>query len=376
MLYSASSMGQSAVFKGILDDLEQEVGDSRDNPIIGWTCTYLPLEILDAGGLQPYRILPEPSSEQADAYLDPNFCPLIKTSLGTAIQGGYSFLSGIIMLNTCDGMRRLHDAWKFYCPQSFSMLLDVPRTITPASVAYFRERLWDLVERVGQHFGVRISEDGLTTAVKEANYTRSLMHRLLSVRGRGYPSLGYGDIVDILAERWRNPRKVFNEALKRYTEQLEATPRTTTDGFRVMLTGSLVDGSSLIRIVEELGGEVVGFDLCTGGRFVEEVSLTSDPLKSLSEAYLMKTPCARMYDTGRRISHIRDEVDRTGAHGVIYYSLKFCDPYLYEAPAVREALGRMGIPVLFIEGEYTGRVSGGVRTRVQAFLEMLERNEP
>jgi len=367
-------MGETLSFKEILSDLAKEALDSEERPIIGWTCTYLPLEILDAGGLQPYRILPEPSSEQADAYLDPNFCPLIKTSLGMAIQGGYSFLSGIIMVNTCDGMRRLYDVWKFYCPQSFSMLLDVPRTITPTSVAYFRERLRELAERVEQHFGVRITEDILASAVEEANYTRVLMRQLLSVRGRGEPPLGYGDIVDIIAERWRNPRKVFNEALKRYLKQVEANPNTSTDGLRLMLTGSLVDGSSLIRTVEELGGEVVGFDLCTGGRFVEEVSLSLDLLKSLSEAYLMKSPCARMYDTARRISHIRDEVDRTGALGVIYYSLKFCDPYLYEAPAVKEALIRMGVRLLFIEGEYTGRVSGGVRTRVQAFLEMLERN--
>jgi benzoyl-CoA reductase/2-hydroxyglutaryl-CoA dehydratase subunit BcrC/BadD/HgdB len=374
VLYCLSGMGQAAVFKGILDDCDREVGDFKGKPLIGWTCTYLPLEILDAGGLLSCRILPEPFSEQADAYLDPNFCPLIKTSLGTAIQGGYSFLSGIIMVNTCDGMRRLYDAWKFYCPQPFSMLLDVPRTITPTSVAYFRKRLQDLTKRVERHFGVRITEDGLTAAIEEANYTRSLIRRLLSVRGRGEPSLGYGEIVEILAEQWRNSRKVFNEALKDYVEQLEDKESTSTEGLRLMITGSLVEGSSLIRTVEELGGEVVASDLCTGGRFVDEVSLSSDPLKSLSEAYLMKTPCARMYDTGRRIAHIKDRVDRTGAHGVIYYSLKFCDPYLYEAPALQGALRRMGVPLLFIEGEYTGRVSGSVRTRLQAFLEMLERN--
>ena len=71
---------------------------------------------------------------------------------------------------------------------------------------------------------------------------------------------------------------------------------------------------------------------------------------------------------------LKEDVTRTGAHGMIYFCLKFCDPYLYEAPAVAEELRKMGIPILSLEGEYTGRVSGGTRTRVQAFLEMLERD--
>ncbi|MBW2022390.1 MAG: 2-hydroxyacyl-CoA dehydratase, partial [Deltaproteobacteria bacterium] len=52
---------------------------------------------------------------------------------------------------------------------------------------------------------------------------------------------------------------------------------------------------------------------------------------------------------------------------------KFCDPYLYEFPYLKAELQRWGIPSLFLEGEYRGRAGGGLRTRVQAFLEMLEK---
>ena len=367
-------MDETLSFKEILSDLGKEEPDFEERPMMGWTCTYLPLEVLDAGGLHAYRILPEPSSEQADTYLDANFCPFIKASLGKAIEGGYSFLSGIVMLNTCDGMRRLYDAWHFYCSPSFCFLLDVPRIISSASVAYFRERLQELTEHIEHHFRVKITEDGLAQAIEEANHTRFLLRRLLPLKGKGNPPLRDGDIVDIFAEGWRNPRGIFNKALERLVVLLEGETCIPLKGLRVMLTGSLLDGGSLIRLVEELGGEVVASDLCTGGRVLEEVSLSSDPLRSLSEAYLKKTPCARMYDTERRISHIKKEVDRTGAQGVLYFSLKFCDPYLYEAPAVEKALRQMGVPILFIEGEYAGKVSGGMRTRVQAFLEMLERN--
>ena len=76
----------SRTFEKILADLKKDALGDDEKPIIGWTCTYLPLEILEAAGLEPYRILPEPSSEKADAYLDPNFCPFIKSALGKAIE--------------------------------------------------------------------------------------------------------------------------------------------------------------------------------------------------------------------------------------------------------------------------------------------------
>ena len=367
-------MGAVQTFEEILTDLEKGVPYGDERPAIGWNCTYLPLEILEAAGLHAYRVLPEPSSEKADAYLDHNFCPLIKSVLGKAIEGGYAFLSGMVMVNTCDGMRRLYDAWRFYSPPPFSFLLDLPRLITPASLAYFEEQLQGLIAHLDRCFGARITTDKLVRAVEEANTTRGLLRRLLALQNRGDPPLGHADIFDILSVGFRRPRKFFNAALEQLVHRFEQSVDRPSGGLKVLVSGSVLDGSALIRVVEELGGEVVASDLCVAGRFLEEVVLSSHPLTDLSEAYLKKRPCARMADTGARVSLLQEDVKRSGAQGVIYFCLKFCDPYLYEAPAVAEGLRRLGVPILFIEGEYTGRISGGIRTRLQAFLEMLERH--
>jgi len=361
-------------FREILGDPTRERMDKEKRPLIGWTCSYLPVEILEAAGLQPYRILPRPSSETADSYLDPNFCPFIRATLGSAMDGEYSFLSGIVLLNTCDGMRRLYDAWRYYCSAIPAFFLDVPRVITPFSLAYYREELNELARQMEKAFHVTVREDALSRAIGEANRTRALLEKLIFFRGRGDPPLNYGDIVDILAEGWWNSRESFNEALGRFISHLEGASPEASRRLKVMVTGSLQEGSALMRLVEELGAEVVASDLCTAERFVHEVDPSPDLWRSLSEAYMNKIPCARMRDTERRAAHIKEEVRRSGAHGLLYITLKFCDPYLYEAPTIRRTLRRMGIPVLFIEGEYTGRVDGAVRTRVQAFLEMLERH--
>ncbi len=361
-------------FKKIIHEEKRRTSNLQEGPVIGWTCTYLPLEILEGAGISPWRILPETSSDKGDAYLDPNFCPFIKASLGKALEGGYSFLSGIIILNSCDGMRRLYDAWRFYCHPSFSYFLDLPRMVTPSSIAFFRDGLKDLIKQIEDHFRLKISEDGLINAIEGANTTRTYLKRLFSLQGRGDPPLMQSDILEIVSEGWKNPRRVFNKSLNIFLQGLETYPPTHLEGPRVMITGSLMEGSALIHLIEELGGQVVSSELCVGNRIIDQIVLDSDPLGSLSKAYLEKTSCARMYDTEQRIGHLKQELERTQAQGLIYFSLKFCDPYLYEAPAIEETLRQMGMPMLFIEGEYTGKMGGGIRTRVQAFLEVLERD--
>jgi len=367
-------MSYYLIFKKILDDLKAKDPLCAKNQWVGWTCTYLPLEILEAAHLTPFRILPEATTEKADSYLDPNFCPFIKATLEKALSGGYSFLSGIIFLNTCDGMRRLFDAWRLYCKPTFSYLLDLPRVMDSSSITFFKEGLEDLIKQLEVHFRRKIIEDDLLMAIERSNKTRELLITLFSLQGRGDPPFTHGEILDILSERWKVNRPLFNQALELFISSINLDQKAYPLGPKVMLTGSLLDGGDLVRMIEELGGEVVASELCTGQRIHNIVNLDSDPLDSLSQAYLGKPPCGRMHDTQRRIDFLKQRLLECKAQGLIYFSLKFCDPYLYEAPAIEGALKEIGIPTLFIEGEYSGKPGGGIRTRIQAFLEVLRQN--
>jgi len=63
------------------------------------------------------------------------------------------------------------------------------------------------------------------------------------------------------------------------------------------------------------------------------------------------------------------------AHGVIGYTLKFCDPYLARLPLVRAAMKAANLPVLLLEGDCTLRSIGQQRTRIEAFIEMLRESK-
>ncbi len=66
-------------------------------------------------------------------------------------------------------------------------------------------------------------------------------------------------------------------------------------------------------------------------------------------------------------NYIRDfKVD-----GVILYIYRYCDPYGFDVPAMKSYIESLNIPVLYLEDEYSMLTISRLRTRVQAFLEII-----
>ncbi|MHA1320628.1 MAG: 2-hydroxyacyl-CoA dehydratase, partial [Promethearchaeota archaeon] len=95
-------------------------------------------------------------------------------------------------------------------------------------------------------------------------------------------------------------------------------------------------------------------------------------ISSLSEAYLTRTPCARMMQIEERAKQIISTSKKFKVDGVIHHSLKFCDTYLYDVPALKKILGENEIPVLFIESDGGLGDVNQLRTRIEAFSEMIK----
>ena len=56
---------------------------------------------------------------------------------------------------------------------------------------------------------------------------------------------------------------------------------------------------------------------------------------------------------------------------MVHYGLSFCQPYAIEALKVGKALEAAQIPMLSIETDYSMEDVEQLKTRVEAFLEML-----
>ena len=150
-----------------------------------------------------------------------------------------------------------------------------------------------------------------------------------------------------------------------------------SDGIPVFLFGNVLADPEALSLFESCGARIIEDDLCTGSRLFAPMELgeNQDLLLQISRSLLTRPPCARTFDPNQPLKMAEDILARArtcGARGVIGQTIKFCDPYLHRLPAVRETLRQAGIPLLLLEGDCSLRSIEQQRTRVEAFIEMLD----
>ncbi|MEE9491404.1 MAG: 2-hydroxyacyl-CoA dehydratase family protein [Dehalococcoidia bacterium] len=92
--------------------------------VMGYFCSYTPLEILTAANLVPYRFhgnIREPITE-ADAYLDPAICPYLKSCYDMVLKGRYDFLDGWITPDSCDSKISVFKVWAYNIESPYVIL--------------------------------------------------------------------------------------------------------------------------------------------------------------------------------------------------------------------------------------------------------------
>ena len=103
----------------------------------------------------------------------------------------------------------------------------------------------------------------------------------------------------------------------------------------------------------------------------ESKTTLEDQYMALAERY-MKINCACFTPNEGRIDDILRLAKEYKVDGIIDVNLKFCNLYDTEGYSVEKAMKEAGIPVLGIETDYTDSDAGQLRTRISAFIEMLD----
>lgn len=356
--------------------MKQRLNTTKNKEIIGLTCSYIPEEILVAAGFTPFRIYGDIKPPQlAASYLPTSFCPYVLSCLDCGLQGSYEFLGGIIIASSCNAMRRLYDAWRYSLKTPFVYMLDVPKSKDLAAENYFEQVLKKMIEAIEEHFKVKITDETLTNAIAICNETRELIGQLYESKNRGELGIADKEIRKLIQESRLSPKEEFNNKLKNILNDKKNNVvklSKTENAVRLLITGSYHQPSDLIDYIESIGATVVYEDICINGRYLQkEIELTNSPLRSIAHSYIHKPPCARMLDNEARLNYVSQLAKQYNANGVIYYALKFCDTHLLDYPVMKKGLNKLGLPVLFLEGDSLMPSSGQIKTRVKAFLEVF-----
>jgi benzoyl-CoA reductase/2-hydroxyglutaryl-CoA dehydratase subunit BcrC/BadD/HgdB len=352
--------------------------------VVGYTCSYVPDEILFAAGILPYRLRGIGAKEMniGDAYFGPFICSLPKCLLQLAGEGKYHFLDGVIITPGCDSMRRLDDCWRKAGEDraktlpSFFFHYAVPHKTADYSLKWFIEETERLKAAVEKHFKVTITDEQLHEAINIYNEGRLLLSRLDALRCATDVAVTGADALAVVLAGTTIPRRAFNHLLTDLILRLEGNHERIRDRKRLMLIGSANDDVELVRLIEGEKAIVVADNLCFGSRFYADlVEPEGDPVAALAKRYLFHNDCPRMFGGYKaRLAILKEKIVRAAVDGVILQNIRFCDLHGSENGIFERDLEAAGIPCLRIEREYGPLVeTGRIRMRVDAFLERLER---
>lgn len=341
---------------------------------IGFTCAYTPLPLIGAAGFVPYRVLPMSASpDQAGRYLHDNICPHVKRVLDRALDDDLPPLAGMIVVNSCDAMRRLADAWQHTRPDEPVILLDLPATGDDAAIAFFTTELKRATSIMGDWGGQRPDAAAITAAIEEHNRVCAALAALNQKMVRGQLVGGSARMQALYNQASTMAPDESIAMLAK--ERLDDVAGDVRDGVPVYLFGNVMADPEALALIETSGARVAGDDFCTGSRMFNPIETTGDdPLIDMACSIMRRPPCARTFSPeqpGALARHVVAGARSCQARGVIGHTLKFCDPYLARLPLIRDALRAAGLPLLLLEGDCTLGSIGQQRTRIEAFIEML-----
>jgi len=360
-------------------ELEQAKGDGRS--VIGFYCLYSPMEIAVAADAIPVPLCGtrnEPVAA-AEEILPRNLCPLIKSSFGFAVTDTcpfFQFSDIIVGDTTCDGKKKMFELLSQY---KTTHVLQLPQSQdSQTALPLWRSELERFKGIVEALTGVEITQDRLSSAIGLMNRHRKARKALLDL-GKHNPSpLSGSRILEILfkvgflADKEKGISLIEEIVKTIETHSLDATIGKKR-GKRILLTGVPVGLGSdkVVKLVEECGGTVVGFENCSGYKQAFFVDEQIDPMEALAEQYL-STPCSVMSPNAGRFGLLDEMIRGFSVDGVIDLTWQACHTYNVEAYSIDAFVQEtFGVPTLHLETDYAESDTEQLRVRIEAYMEMV-----
>lgn len=353
--------------------------------IVGVYCSFVPTELVEAAGGTVVSLCAtsEEPIPAAEADLPRNLCPLIKASYGFALLDTcpyFYFSDFIVGETTCDGKKKMFELMNDI---KETYVMQLPSARDEAALDAWEGEIKKFWKKLEDFYQITISEEDVKRAIDLKNREREVVLKFLELGklnpapisgyelGSRLDSLGFNPDIEarckIIEERTQ-------EVLKDWEANYKGKPSRKP---RILVTGCPNSGirEKTIRVMEELGADVVAFDCCNGTREkVEKVDTTMPVTRALAKKYL-NINCSVMSPNTTRMDYIAEMIDEYQVDGVLELVLQACHTYAIESYHVKKTAAEKGVAYLKIETDYSTADSGQINTRLEAFMETLENHE-
>ncbi|MCG9967384.1 2-hydroxyacyl-CoA dehydratase family protein [Pelotomaculum terephthalicicum JT] len=364
----------------------QELQEHKANggKVIGTFCVFVPEEIIRAAGGICIGLCSgiEIGVTQAETVLPRNICPLIKSFMGFKLAKVCPYFESCDMVvgeTTCDGKKKAFEILNDYVPVH---VLETPQMRREKDKSLWKSELQDFMARVEEITGVKINAESLSRSIKEVNGKRKVLLRLAELRKNNPSPISGKDCLLIEQIAMYDDVDRFTKMVNQLCDELETRVKEgkgvqEPGAPRIIVTGTpmAIPNWKMPHIIEGSGAVIVAEELCTGLRYFENTVMEDGAdmeqmVGAIGERYL-GINCACFTPNQGRMEKLVSLAKEYKADGIIHCSLAFCDPYMIEANRVEKVLKEQGIPLLKVETDYGQEDSGQLKTRVEAFLEMI-----
>lgn len=353
------------------------------NRLVGFLCSYTPLEIIDAAGASSValcgtsdEVIPE-----AEKVLPANLCPLIKSTYGFAYSEKcpFTYFSDMIVgETTCDGKKKMYELLS-ELKETHILHLPQGRDRVYESDGWYEECKL-LLERLEKLYGITITDEDLRAAAARRNRLREAQLSMFELQALEPPAMTG---VELMSTMFAG---TFSFDIVSYTKKIEETVAARksayeagerpvpADAKRILITGCPVGGviNKIGRTIETNGGVIVCMDDCSGERTARMMVDENAPdiLRAISDRYL-DINCSVMTPNDGRMENTLAMCEKYHVDGVVENVLTACHTFNVESARMQKAVEGAGIPYLKIETDYSAGDQGQIDTRIAAFIETL-----
>lgn len=354
----------------------------RERPVVGYVCGCVPEELILACGAVPVRLCSADaaSARSGEKIIPTDMCPLVKSIGGMFRHPSFRRPDVIVVPSTCDGKTQLA---QLLSPWAEVYLLDLPRENDYIKHGeLWAERYDQFYHFLKTKFSRNPSRQDLRRICQLTNRRTQIFRDIFRLRAEQPEAISALDYFALASasffvepEPWiRQAERLLAEAIRHRKSRPSAAVEK-----RILLAGSplIFPNFKILEVLEQSGCSVAADMLCSAyGRLFDPVVMDEDTeeglVRALSLKYIAASLCPCFLSLTKYLDNLIDLVRTHRLDGVVYHTLRLCQVFDLQVAMIRQVLKARGIPFLAIKTDLGREDIGQLKTRVEAFVEMLK----
>lgn len=366
-------------------------GDSmlpEKKQVIATMCVQVPDELIYATGAVPFRICSGAYAyDQIGAeFMPAKSCPLVRATSGMLkineeIWG--KMLSSVVIPTTCDQKKKAAEQIGDWSYNVYSLEMPSSKE-SDAAKFYWQESVKQFALDLQKITGRKITRKNVKKAISKKSEAGQLYRKLHELRRSDSPVILGKDMLLVTnaffmddIDNWIPAvTKLLAELEERSSEKITVSGRNAP---RILLTGSppVFPNIKVPILVEQSGAVIVADEVCSSSRLLydavayDEESL-NDMIPAIADRYLKPCTCPCLSPNNDRKRKLVEMAKDFKVDGVVYQAFSGCLPYEMEQMQIAKVLEEAGIPMLYVETDYSPEDQGQLSTRIEAFIESIK----